>query len=250
LHVLFCFDRPLGEEEVGRFSDEAYPLWESACAREGLSMTRRYGLHVVPAYGTVEAYLAKFGRLPQWDVSRELTKGHIKAGRSLAGDLQLSPMQLLEAAGSGDERCGRLFAEFAARFNGKAQLYWSPGLRARLLPDDEAVSDVVLVAASDEAAQLALALTSPEWEAVKRVPHGRPRVLGLVEVDRGGDVQARAFVAAAVALHPAFPRRDLSLMPPELSAVLGELRADQAERNRWRGPHPVSAAGVVDPATV
>jgi hypothetical protein len=213
-------------------------------------MTRRYGLHVVPAYGTVEAYLAKFGRLPQWDVSRELTKGHIKAGRSLAGDLQLSPMQLLEAAGSGDERCGRLFAEFAARFNGKAQLYWSPGLRARLLPDDEAVSDVVLVAASDEAAQLALALTSPEWEAVKRVPHGRPRVLGLVEVDRGGDVQARAFVAAAVALHPAFLRRDLSLMPPELSAVLGELRADQAERNRWRGPHPVSAAGVVDPATV
>jgi hypothetical protein len=250
LHVLFCFDRPLGEEEVGRFSDEAYPLWESACAREGLSMTRRYGLHVVPAYGTVEAYLAKFGRLPQWDISRELTKGHIKAGRSLAGDLQLTPMQLLEAAHAGDERCGRLFAEFAARFHGKAQLYWSPGLRARLLPDDQAVSDAEVVAASDEAARLALEITPPEWEAVKRVPHGRPRVLGLVEADRGGDAQARAFVAAAVALHPAFLRRDLSLMPPELSAVLAELRADQAERNRWRGPHPVAAAGVVGPATV
>ncbi len=244
-HVLFCFDRALGDDEVGRFSDEVYPLWESAAAGQGLSMSRPYGLHVAPAYGAVEDYLAKFGRPPRWDVARELTKGHIKAGRSLAGSVQLTPMQLLEAAGAGDAACGRLFVEFAARFNGKAQLYWSPGLRARLLPDEVAASDAEVVAAADEAARLALALTPPEWEAVKRVPDGRPRVLGLVEDEKGGDVQARAFVAEAVALYPAPPRRDLTKMDPGLRAAVAVLAAEQKERNRWRGPVlPLSAEGV------
>ncbi len=243
VHVLFCFDSVLAAGDVARFADEIYPLWQSACAREGLVMNRQYGLHVVPAYGTVEAYLAKFGRPPSWDISREMTKGHVKAGRSVAGSVQLTPMQLLEAAHAGDDRCGRLFAEFAARFNGKAQLYWSPGLRARLLPDDQAVSDAEVVAASDEAARLALEITPPEWEAVKRVPDGRPRVLGLVEADKGGDGQARAFVARAVALYPAPPRRDLTKMDPGLHAAVAVLAAEQTERNRWRGP--VLPAGVL-----
>ncbi len=240
-HVLFCFDRVLSEVAVGCVADDVYPLWQAACAREGLVMNRRYGLHMVPAYGTVEAYLAKFGRSPKWDISREMAKGHVKSGRSVAGAVQLTPMQLLEAAHEGDERCGRLFAEFAARFNGKAQIYWSPGLRARLLPGDTAVSDAEVVAASDEAARVALEMTSPEWEAVKKVPHGRPRVLGLVEVERGGSDLARAFVAEALALYPGVVPRDLAKLPPELRAAVDVLVAEQRERNRWRGP--VSAAG-------
>jgi hypothetical protein len=207
-------------------------------------MSRRYGLHVVPAYGTVETYLAKFGRPPKWDVSRELTKGHVKAGRSVAGSVQLSPMQLLEAAHEGDERCGWLFAEFAKRFHGKAQVYWSPGLRARLLPGDQALGDAEVVAASDEAARIALEMTSPEWESVKKVLHGRPRVLGLVEADKGGDAQARAFIAEAVVLHPPLVLRDLAKMCPDLAAAVGELAADQVERNRWRGPLAGAGGGA------
>ncbi len=243
-HVLFCFERVLSEGDVDRFADELYPLWQSACAREGLVMSRQYGLHVVPAYGTVEAYLAKFGRSPKWDISREMTKGHVKSGRSVAGSVQLTPMQLLEAAHAGDDRCGRLFAEFAERFNGKAQIYWSPGLRARLLPDDQAVSDAELVAASDEAARIALEMTSPEWEAVKKVPHGRPRVLELVEAERGGADLARAFVSEAVALHPAFVPRDLTKMAPDLRAAVDGLAAEQKERNRWCGPLLVAGGGA------
>ncbi len=235
-HVLFCFERVLTEGDVERFADELYPLWESACAREGLVMNRRHGLQVVPAYGSVEAYLAKFGRSPKWDISREMAKGHVKSGRSVAGVAQLTPMQLLELAHAGDDRCGRLFAEFAERFNGKAQIYWSPGLRARLLPDDQAVSDAEVVAASDEVARIALGMTSPEWEAVKKVPHGRPRVLGLVEAERGGADLARAFVVEAVALHPAPVPRDLTKMAPDLRAAVDALVAEQKERNRWRGP--------------
>jgi hypothetical protein len=243
-HVLFCFERVLSDGDVERFADELYPLWQSACAREGLVMNRRYGLHVVPAYGTVEAYLAKFGRSPKWDISREMAKGHVKSGRSVAGVVQLTPMQLLEAAHAGDDRCGRLFAEFAERFNGKAQIYWSPGLRARLLPDDQAVSDAAVVAASDEAARIALGLTSPEWESVKKMAHGRSRVLDLVESERGGDDLARVFVAEAVALYPPFVPRDLTKMAPDLRAALDGLAAEQKERNRWRGPLLAAGGGA------
>ncbi len=235
-HVLFCFDRVLSDDEVQAFADALYPLWESACAREGLVMTRRYGLHVVPAYGAVEAYLAKYGRPPKWDISREMTKGHVKAGRSIAGSVQLSPMQLLEAAQAGDVQCGRLFVEFSERFHGKAQIFWSAGLRARLLPDDQAKGDAEIVAAPDEAARIALEMTSPEWEAVKRVPDGRPHVLELVEDSKGCGDQARAFVAAALAQYPALVPRDLSKMAPDLRAAVAGLVADQRERNKWVGP--------------
>jgi hypothetical protein len=113
-----------------------------------------------------------------------------------------------------------------------------------LLPDDQAVSDAEVVAASDEAARIALGLTSPEWESVKKVPHGRSRVLDLVEVERGGDGLARVFVAEAVALHPPFVPRDLTKMSPDLRAAMDELAAEQRERNRWRGPLLVAGGGA------
>jgi hypothetical protein len=235
-HVLFCFERVLTDAEVSAFEEALYPLWESACSRQGLVMNRRHGLQVVPSYGSVEAYLAKFGRLPRWDISREMAKGHVKAGRSLAGEMQLTPMQLLEAAETGDSRCGRLFVEFADRFNGKAQVYWSPGLRARLLPDDQAVSDAEVVVSPDEAARIALGLTVPEWEAIKKMPDGRARLLEMVESESGGSVQALAFIAAALAAFPAVVRRDLTKMAPDLRLVVDELAAEQRERNRWVGP--------------
>jgi hypothetical protein len=241
--VLFCFERVLTDAEVAAFADALYPLWESACGRLGLVVNRRYGLHVVPAYGSVEAYLAKFGRLPKWDISREMAKGHVKAGRSLAGELQLTPMQLLEAAAAGDSRCGRLFVEFADRFNGKAQVYWSPGLRARLLPDDQAVSDAEVVVSPDEAARIALGLTVPEWEAIKKMPDGRARLLEMVESESGGSVQALAFIAQALAAFPAFVPRDLTKMAPALRAAVAELAAEQKERNRWLGPPLVAGGG-------
>jgi hypothetical protein len=243
-HVLFCFERVLTDAEVSAFEEALYPLWESACGREGLVMNRRYGLQVVPAYGSVESYLAKFGRLPRWDISREMAKGHVKAGRSLAGEMQLTPMQLLEAAETGDARCGRLFVEFADRFNGKAQIYWSPGLRARLLPAIQAVSDAEVVVSPDEAARIALGLTVPEWEAVKKMPAGRARLLEMVEVESGGSVQALLFIAEALAVFPAVVRRDLTKMAPDLRAMVDELAAEQRERNRWIGPLVLPAASA------
>ena len=145
-HVLYFLDQPLSADQLAALEDALYPLWESAAARQGLSMSRRYGLEVKRAYGSVEDYLVKYGRGPRWDMARELTKGHIKRGRSIAGLKHLTPWELLAAAAAGDARCGRLFAEFVDRFDGKAQLWWSPGLRALLLGDAAEVSDADLAA--------------------------------------------------------------------------------------------------------
>jgi hypothetical protein len=242
-HVLYCFSSSLSAAEIQCFEDDLYPLWESAAARYGLSMSRRYGLEVKKAYGSVEEYLAKFGRGPRWDISREMTKGHIKQGRSIAGLKHLTPWELLAAAGADDWRCGKLFREYVERFSGKAQLYWSPGLRALLLPDvvvEATDAELVAEAVADEF--LSGKISSAEWESIKRAV-GRAEVLRLVEVAAGSWDMVAEYLARILIEFPPFVPRQRGALSEGFRAMLVQLHAEQAERNRWVAPLP-SAAGV------
>lgn len=230
VHALYLLRDPQDEAAVARLEGELYPLWEAAAAKHGLSMDRRFGLQVKPAYGTVEEYLAKFGRGPRWDIAREIAKGHLKQGRSLAGLKHLTPWELLAAARAGDKRCGVLFREYVERFTGRAQLYWSPGYASQLrgaTRSDEAIAE------GYAESQLAGEIPSPVWESVKRAG-GRVRVLELVELAGGEWGLAAAYLAGVVAEFPPYVRRDLLRVPAELRSALDQLRHDQAERNRWR----------------
>jgi hypothetical protein len=244
-HVLYCFSSLLSPAEVQRFEDDLYPLWESAAARSGLTMVRRYGLEVKKAYGTVEEYLAKFGRGPRWDISREMTKGHIKQGRSIAGLKHLTPWELLAAAQAGDRRCGALFREYVERFSGKAQLYWSPKLRGLLLPDESSLTDGEIIEAAAVDEEQVGTIASPVWESVKRAG-GRAEVLRLVEQAAGSWDMAAEYLARVVVEYPPFVPRDRGALSEGFRAVLVQLHDEQHERNRWRGPLvPPSAVGVV-----
>ncbi len=237
-HLLYTFAEPLTPERLAELEEKLYPLWSRAAAKQGLSMSRRYGLELKLAYGTVEDYLAKYGRGPRWDIGAELTKGHIKRGRTIAGLKHLTPWELLAAAAAGDVRCGALFAEFVEHFSGKAQLYWSPGLRALLLPEKTDATDQELASAllpdDNEVG------TIPErlWGAIRRAKE-RTRPLELVEATGGTWELVPAYlddVAARFPPPPAWERRDLTKLAPELVEPLAQLRRDQAERLRWRGP--------------
>jgi hypothetical protein len=241
-HVLYCFSSVLSPAEVQCFEDDLYPLWESAAARSGLSMARRYGLEVKQAYGSVEEYLAKFGRGPRWDISREMTKGHIKRGRSIAGLKHLTPWELLAAAGAGDRHCGGLFREYVGRFSGKAQLYWSPGLRELLLPVTAPATDAELVAEAVADEFLSGKISSSDWESVKRAV-GRAEVLRLVEVASGSWDMVAAYLARVLVDFPPFAPRDRGALSEGFRAMLVQLHVDQIERNRWRGSVS-SAEGV------
>jgi hypothetical protein len=240
VHVLYFFEGPHDADAMARFEEELYPLWESAAAAKGLSMARRYGLQVALSYGTVEAYLAKFGRGPRWDVSRELAKGHLKQGRSIAGRVSLAPWELLQAAHGGDTRCGALFRDYAERFRGRAQLYWSPGLRAALLPEETPANDHTLASAGEVDDLTAGTLTTPEWEAVKRAS-ARAHLLKLVEGDEGGWEAAAAFLRLLLVHYPAFVPRPRGQLTPEFKTALAELHRWQDEKNRWQGPTHATA---------
>ncbi len=235
VHVLYCFDQIHSQETLSEFEDKLYPLWLVAARKQGLTMSRQYGLQVKLAYGTVEEYLSKFGHGPRWDIAREMTRGHVKRGRSLAGLKHLTPWELLALAQMGDLRAGSLFAHFVSRFDGKAQLYWSPGLRALLLPAVAEVSDQDVAELAEPDEREVGAIDRRVWESVKR-DGGRARVLQLVK-DAGGDWSGVAgYLDDVVRRFPPFVPRDLSVMAPELRAGLDQLHADQAERNRWNGP--------------
>ena len=245
VHLLLCFDQRRSLAEVKELEELLYPLWSRAAAKQGLTMSRRYGLELKPAYGVVEEYLQKYGRGPRWDVASELAKGHQKRGRSIAGLKHLTPWELLAAAAGGDGRCAHLFREFVEHFSGKAQLYWSPGLRAALLPAGLDLTDLEL-AASVPADSLDVGeIPEALWGAIRRAKE-RTRPLELVEEAGGSWELVPAYledVARRFPPAPAFVPRDLTKLPPELVEPLAQMRRDQAERIGWRGPLLREAGG-------
>ena len=81
------------------------------------------------------AYVGKFG------AADELSLSASKSGRNGSR----SPWQLLDAARDGDKRAAAIWCEYAAAFQGRRQLVWSPGLKARFgigeTSDDDAAQE-------------------------------------------------------------------------------------------------------------
>jgi hypothetical protein len=234
VHVLFCFDRLHSAASLAAFEDQLYPLWSVAARCQGLTMSRRYGLQVKLAYGTVEDYLSKFGHGPRWDIALEMTRGHVKRGRILAGLKHVTPWELLALAHLGDAECGGRFAHFARCFDRRAQLYWSAGLRSLLSAPVEVGDHEVAAAAEDDEREVG-AIERALWESVK-ADGGRAFLLQLVKDADGDWSPAAAYLADLAVRRPPYVARDPLRLPDEMRADLDQLRRDQAERNRWRGP--------------
>lgn len=101
-------------------------LWIKSCLRAGLnapSMT--HGLDLRD--GTyADQYVSK------WGIESELTKGHLKRGRS-GGFTPFDLLQLsIDDQSVFNKDCGKLFQEFAISMKGARQLVWSRGLKALL----------------------------------------------------------------------------------------------------------------------
>jgi hypothetical protein len=106
-------------------------------------------------------YVAKFGMEPateeggRWGPASELVRGHQKTGERLSGR---TPFELLRRyVDAGDRRSGMLFRDFAIAFQGRAQLFWSKGLRAALVELCEGVSAEIYYVAGATDEQLAWA---------------------------------------------------------------------------------------------
>lgn len=194
LHVLAFFE-PVAASTWRSFEAAAKTRWLSVLAAEGATATYEHGLDIRDADSEVYEYLSKWGKLPTgtgWTLDREVAKSPVKQGHADG----LTPWQLLEAYGAGDERAGRLFQEYNAAFRGKAQLVWSRGLRAELGLTEDEPTDEALAAEDVTAEDVILAsFTTEQWFDVLQVDRQRRGFRGeLLEAARLGTEALRVLL--------------------------------------------------------
>jgi hypothetical protein len=146
-------------------------------------------VHVCPVTG----YVTKFGadreieeivQRRRWSAADELTKANAKKSGRAGGR---SPWQLLADFQEGDVHAGMLWKEFIAAFKGRAQLYWSQGLRSNLGLDD-ASTDEQLAAAIDAQDRLLACISDLDWKLIL-ARNLRGQVLEVLRIGTWADVR-------------------------------------------------------------
>jgi hypothetical protein len=99
------------------------------------------------------------------------------------------------------------------------------------------VTDAALLAEVESDEVLAGEIASPVWESVKRAG-GRAEVLRLVEEAGGSWDTVVDYLACVVTDFPPLVASDRAVLSAGFRAMLVQLRDEQTERNRWRGPGP------------
>jgi hypothetical protein len=151
-----------------------YLRWANACKLAGLGEPSfAHGLKLDDG-----EHAAKY--VTKWGLEDEMTKGHTK--KAINGE---TPFDFLRAylADKTDKQAAALFIEFAKTFEGKAQLYWSKGLKKRFAIGEK--SDDELAEVQDDAARLLGTVTLDQWRDVLAVD-GRVNLL-VIAASSGWD---------------------------------------------------------------
>ena len=158
VHSLFLFDSQLTPTQVADFRTFLFDRWERALARKGFAALHPvHGLDVRPVFDSagLSEYVTKVEG--GWGVGLELARSDLK-------DRSVAPMELLSRwALGGDLEARDLWQEYEAVTFGRRCIQWSPGLRSRLLPDVDELTDVDLASAEGEDVQL-LTFEFEGWE--------------------------------------------------------------------------------------
>lgn len=187
--------------------DALYGLWRAAALAAGLSEpSKAHGLDLRIAETQEEIrarlaeYLAKQGLAlpedgrPLWGASEELARAHSKKGRAAR---RMSPFDFLRAqfdpeiSTAQKIRYRELFADYVRAFAGKAQVFWSRGLKAQFAVEDK--TDQETAEDSCEAADVLACLSARQWERLFVRADHRPTVLLLAQY--GGTEAVCEFVA-------------------------------------------------------
>lgn len=142
VHSVFLFDDHLTPEEVAGFRSFLFGRWQKALAVGGFGQLHPvHGLDVRPVYDS--AGLSEYVAAVQggWGVGLELARADAKRSGTTPLDL------LAHWALGGDVEARELWGEYERATFGRRAIQWTPGLRRRLLPDVEELSDEDLAAA-------------------------------------------------------------------------------------------------------
>lgn len=145
LHGLFFFDRVLTAAEVLEFRTWLFSRWQGVLTSKGFgALHPEKGVDVRPvtdAAGLSEYLTAVEGG---WGVGLEVARGDLKyKGKT--------PLDLLALfADTGDLVARALWLEYERVTFGRRAIQWSPGLRAKLLPDVVELTDEEAASAEGE----------------------------------------------------------------------------------------------------
>ena len=186
IHEIWLIEKPLSIAELNRVKRELYKIWNVTLVKAGLkSVTLERGVTVQPGSNAAD-YVAKFGRLPKWNMGKELAKSHLKHGKQ-----SRTPFDLLRDSLAGDLEAGRLFIEYAIAFSGKRQLYFSTGLRDYFCLSEK--KDEEITQSQDDVIETISVLTNDEWKLVL-IYGDRSTLLSVAE--SGGKTAINVYLSA------------------------------------------------------
>jgi hypothetical protein len=159
VHSLMLFDRKLTPAEVAGFRSYLFGRWQTVLHSKRFGdLHPVHGLDVRPIYDTegLSEYVTAVE--DGWGVGLELARSDLK-------HRGVTPMQLLsDWALGGDLKARQLWRVYERVTFGRRCIQWTPGLRKRLLPDDEELSDEELARAegADEVC-ITVVFGADEW---------------------------------------------------------------------------------------
>lgn len=128
-HEIWFTWMPASQEEIKAATDELKALWVQYLAKKGFTADEEHGFDL--KYCNEKGQEAAGAYIGKWGM--ELAYGAEKLGKNGSR----SPWQILEAiTEKWNLRDVKLFKEYMECFTGKAQMYWSPGLKKHFQIDE------------------------------------------------------------------------------------------------------------------
>lgn len=130
-HILCFTEQNFKQEDIDLIQAELYEFWADKCLKQGLGKpSKAHGLHI--KIGSNDDVLADY--VSKWGLASEMTQAHQKIGKKNKDSLTMwEVLELSTMEASTHDKYGRVFKKYAEAFKGRAQLFWSKGLKDLLV---------------------------------------------------------------------------------------------------------------------
>ncbi len=186
-HILCFTENNFKQEDIGLIQNELYEFWAEKCVKQGLGKpSKDHGLHI--KIGSNEDMLADY--VSKWGLASEMTQAHQKIGKKNKDSLTMwEVLELSTMEASTNDKYGHIFKKYAQAFKGRAQLFWSKGLKDLLIKaltkeeeEEKARNEAEEYAQFLDDNPLVLSIHEKDWWSIC-YHKKRAELLDLIELD-------------------------------------------------------------------
>ena len=186
-HILCFTENNFKQEDIDLIQNELYEFWAEKCVKQGLGKpSKDHGLHI--KIGSNEDMLADY--VSKWGLASEMTQAHQKIGKKNKDSLTMwEVLELSTMEASTNDKYGHIFKKYAQAFKGRAQLFWSKGLKDLLIKaltkeeeEEKARNEAEEYAQFLDDNPLVLSIHEQDWWSIC-YHKKRAELLDLIELD-------------------------------------------------------------------